>query len=287
MTDDKTEIEKSQSQMSRMIAIVASSIYAIFGFYVYGMNIGYYEDGQSWVLFLFILAGAGFVVGVFRGIVPVIILTSLIAIVCLTFSVKSFNWRKEYMNNGFILAEYINDYPSYFETFKGRVFGGPRLVEFANECLGTERRPVSRDRVPPRECSSIAAMNQAFGLDIFNILNQHYLKMRRTAEAISEDRAADINYPACVNTRRCAFVELLPPEMPEDQIQDSTDPNIIRVRDGFWELLDLNYITPNICQGMVLCRRLAELEIMDHDQLVGLRAFQEDKNRNLPTAKKP
>lgn len=248
-------------------------------------GIGFFEDSAAYFMSAFIVGLVGFHFALIHEKVFLIALIVIFNITMLTFISNSISWRKDYVDQGFILEAYVNEYPTYLESLIGWFGFGPYVTGFAEDCLGEIGKPV-RDSDVPDSCSGIQKVQQEYGVDVKQMIIDYHTKMKRTAKFIADGRASVIGYPGCVNTKRCAFVPLPPADMSEREIENSTTPEIVIVRDGFWDLVERQEITPRICANMFLCNRLVHYGILKSFDFRNIQKMQNpnfDKDEDAET----
>lgn len=260
------------------IAIACVSLFVLIAAYMIFNNISYLESSIGLFLLFFVIANLVFYMSMVREVISLILISSLCIISSFVFISKSIDWRKNYIMGGFVLEAYIETYPSYFEHLQASFGVGSDIVSFAQECLGTRKEAVQASK-RPASCSSFKSIEEHYGVDLKEIIIDYHNKMKRTAEAIANDQLSQIRYPACINQKTCAFVPLPPSNMSPEAIQESDDPQIIVVRDGFWDLVDQGVMTPNTCHNMFLCKRLRDAGILDSDAFAAINQLLTRKNR--------
>lgn len=277
-------IEESYAKKLRYITIALTVLFVFTGAYVVYEGWGFFDTSLVYLLVPYILCVIGFYIAMSAERFLIIFSTLIVGIICLILMSNSFEWRRGYVENGFVLESYIDKYPSYIEQVSISVMGGADVVSFGNECLGTKKHQVERITLP-NECHSRDSIIQNYNVDVNDLLRNYHKKMQSTAKQIEAGRAQQIGYPRCVNTKKCAFIPLPPQDMTEAQISESTDSKVTILRDGFWDLIEKNYITANVCLNMYLCNRLVELGVFTSKDLTVLQGRQgaSDQKVHTPT----
>lgn len=273
---DKREItiEESYARKLRYITIALTVLFTFTGIYVVYGGWGFFDASLVYLLVPYILCVIGFYMAMSAEKFLVIFATLIVGITSLVMMSNAFEWRRSYVENGFLLEAYIDKYPSYIQHLSTNVFGGEDIVAFSNECLGTKKYKVERISLPAT-CRSRNEILGNYNVDVYTMVRNYHKKMQSTAKQIEAGRAKQIGYPLCVNNKKCAYIPLPPSEMTEQQISESTDPNITILRDGFWDLIDKPYVTANVCLNMYLCNTLVELGIFTSKDLTTLRGKHE------------
>ncbi len=279
MNDDfEIPSDKDYSGTLKKIALGGIVLFISFAAYLIFNNLPYLESSIGIFALLFIIANLLFYFSLTKEIISLIIVSVVFIGSSFLFISNSIDWRKNYIENGFLLEAYIDTYPTYVDHLQASIGIGSDIVSFTNECLEKDDKKSSYARLSGN-CKSFESVQEHYGVDLKEILISYHTKMKRTAEAISKDQVKRIRYPGCINKKTCAYIPLPPKDMTPEEIENSTDPSITVVRDGFWELVDQASITPNICQNMFLCRRLKALSILDEPTFRDLIREQTRKNR--------
>lgn len=276
----KIETPKADKKYLKKLLIVTSILTAIFAFlgaYVISQGWGYFDASLVYFLVAFVLALVGFYITMLVENVPLIVISLVVGIASLFLMNNSFDWRRAYIDNGFILEAYIGSYPSYGELLMSKITTPKKdlaLVNFADDCIGTLNKPVERF-TRPETCQTVNGINSYYSTDLFGVMIDYHRKMASTAKRIKEGQAMQIAYPMCINTKRCAYVPLPPADIEENVLANTKDAQLVILRDGFWELIEERSITPNVCANMFLCNRLVDLGILSASEFQALRKRQD------------
>ena len=224
----------------------------------------YYEEGQGILLGIYALASFALFFALrfarWGQIISAIILISLI----LFYASVKFDWRKEYVDNAnsgrpFIMENYIDEYPTLEEHTFGFLWSEPQWVNFTDDCI----TPIlSGARTATPECRSNQTILENYNIDITQIIEKHFMKMKRTAQRIeSGDMKTKNDYQRCLTNKSCAIIPLLPANVDPTTIdQQSTD--YLLTRKMFWSLVNDTKMSPEICEYIDICRVLRDTGVI-------------------------
>ena len=252
---------RDDKRFTMAISLISLGV-TLFGLYrILGPLSDYYELGQLVILaiFLFFSLLLYFNLRDFRFYRAFFIVALMFAL--LSVSAQKYNWRKEYINNGFTLEAYIDSYPSWETYLAGDMLELPNWVSFAQNC----EKPIMRNRPVPRQCQTLDAIKETFNIDMRSALLDDFRKMKTTADKIANGRMNQEAYINCVNAKQCAQVPLMPKDVNLDTF-DQRSMEYIEIRRAFWQLVKGDKITPEICQFMYLCTVLNKLGAYDPEK---------------------
>lgn len=224
-----------------------------------GLNAAYFEPGQ-WIYFAICIIGVGFASArvVFERN-DLMFIGALLIVFSLAMSWTKFDWRKDYIENSkssaFPYEEYIQSYPS-LEGYLISKFGfGPNWVDFRLACHDS----ITYGRPVPPQCESLSQIQEAYGIDMREILRDHFAKMKKTANLIVKGRIKRRSQlEVCLSNKSCARVPMLPAGVnPEEISEDSREH--LETRRTFWEIVDNGVITPKVCKFIDLCLDLVQM----------------------------
>lgn len=176
-----------------------------------------------------------------------------------------FEWRKDYIQEGFPLDFYIEDYPSYEDYMLAPITGKTDWIRFYDECV----KPVENNKNPAPTCTSLGLIQSTYNIDMRKVMRWHFSLMKQTATRIVKDQSGTFTrerYRRCIEQRACAPVPLLPKGVDPKQI-DPQSKRYIETRRIFWSIVDKEEITPQICDHMKICRILKKLGAVDPEKL--------------------
>ena len=115
----KIETPKADKKYIKKLLIFTSFLTVVFAFsgiYVITQGWGYFDSSLVYFLVAFLFALVGFYITMMVEHIPLIVLSVIIGVSSLVMMSNSFEWRRDYIDNGFILEAYIDKYPSYDKT---------------------------------------------------------------------------------------------------------------------------------------------------------------------------
>jgi hypothetical protein len=246
-----------------ILSIVATVVVLFGGLYNLLTQWNYYEDGQDIIAVLYAVGCVGLFFA-FRFMNPArIILIILILSMIQFYAQQKFDWRAAYIDSsktesGFVLDQYIKEYPTYEQHVFGAFWGAPKYVDFAEECIEPTLRGVNAQR----ECKSSNAISNEYNINAKEMVDEHFQKMKRTAQRIEGGQMkSKRQYEACLVNKTCAIIPLLPANVDADSISRQSEDHIA-TRRMFWSLVNGNQITPELCEFMDLCRALRDLDVI-------------------------
>lgn len=246
--------------LMKVSAGVICAFVVIAGFILFN-GLGYFEDSLTYFVLALVVFLAGLHFSIYYEIIFAILINAVLVITVLVLMSNSIDFRRNYVDNGFLLEAYIDEYPSYMDTLLHGFGFGSNVVSFSNDCLGTIDKPADHKKLP-ESCAGMQAVQENYGIDLAAMIKHYHAKMKKTARAISDGKPQMIGYPACINRKSCGYVPLPPSTLTEKEIEESTNPDVTILRDGFWDLLDRSEITPRVCANMFLCNKLVRYEIL-------------------------
>lgn len=263
---------KNDRQLQLALGATTLLVIVLLGYYV--SNLAFAERGMERYLV------SGFVgLGLlFWGLKTfrVIILVPAILIFLISFlmMVLKFDWRKEYIQsaeagNPFLFEEYVDHYPTLEEYFQARLLGGEDWVGFAREC----GEPAKRRAPVPQQCKTLQGIRDAYGLNIQDVMDEHYAKMKKTARLIADGKMTNKRiYERCVAQKNCAIVPLLPATVEnEDLVAQSTD--FMDLRQAFWSLVEDENLSRSVCDYMTLCNLLVRMGAINMNRFSNVAAI--------------
>lgn len=269
------QVDSGYSKKLHVVTIIFTVILAIAGFYPLVNGWGFFDPSLIYFLIPFIIAVVVFYIAMMAEQIALIAVSVLIAIVSVVFMSNSVNWRQAYVEKGFVLEAYIDEYPSYMTHLMTKIgMNDGDVVAFARDCLGSHKEPKMINSTG-KYCKSLNDIQKYYGVDLEQILMDYHAKMQTTAKRIEQGQAMQLGYPLCINTKKCAYIPLPPAGMTEQEIKDSTDVKISIIRDGFWDLIEKKAITANVCANMYLCNRLVEIGVIGPAELKNLQLRQD------------
>jgi len=172
-----------------------------------------------------------------------------------------FEWRENYIlrsesSDRFLLSPYIENYPTYEEYAFSWFFDKPRYIDFHDECF----LPALNDRDVNPDCKSTGLIERNYRIDVRDMIDTYYGKMRRTAQQI---KSGSLNtrekLSKCLNERRCVPIALLP-DNAQNINRDSLDH--FQIRQQFWSLINDRQISKENCDFMDLCRAMTNIDVI-------------------------
>ena len=244
-------------RLFKVIATIVAGLVVI-GVYM-GINAAYFEPGQ-WVYFMLSTAGVSLIA--LRFLFPhkeFLKIGIFLLFVGLAISWFKFEWRKEYINapvtNPFPFEQYIDSYPSLEKYLVSKLGVGKNWVDFTNQC----HDPLLKGADVSPSCLSLEQIKSSYGLDMREILKDHFAKMRKTAKLISNGRMKrKSQLESCLRRKECAVVPMLPAGVDAKAISEESLEHL-DTRRTFWEIVDNGVITPRVCKFVGLCILLGEL----------------------------
>jgi hypothetical protein len=173
------------------------------------------------------------------------------------FSQVKYNWRKEYIEMSrstrpFAMEFYIDKYPPLETYLMAPLLKTPDWIRFSRDCV----EPVLEERTYSPDCSTMKRIQDVYYIDAREALREYRNKMTKTALRIE---SGNINskrrYFDCLSRRQCVPVPLLPPGVNPNTIDPESSQHL-KERRAFWQLIDSNEITTEICDFMALCKVL-------------------------------
>ncbi len=269
MSDDFDDLAVAPSEATNKsftAAIVAGLVGAI-GLFFFVKDWAYFEAGQMLLIVVFIVLAAGVFFSLRSVRTGTAILLIMLAIVTIFFSQQKYAWRKAYMlsaksGNPFIFEPYIDSYPSYEQYILAPILKRPDWVRYERECA----EPLAQDLKPPASCKSLTQIKAVYNIDMNKVMQDYRARMSQTAKRVQKGQIKKKNqYQACIATKQCAEIPLLPPDVDADKI-DPNSTDYLEVRRPFWQLINNNDISPEICNFMTLCRILLQSGAMDYNE---------------------
>jgi len=253
---------KGSLGLSAIIALAA----LIYGLYFFSTNWSYSEEGHEYLFGGYALLSIllFFTIRFSQKVMSALLIFCL-ALVTL-YSAEKFNWRKSYIqaaNSGkyFPLDPYIESYPT-FEQYKFNwLTGTPKWVDFVEDCYNPMLNKTSIDR----DCKTSNLIQDNYGIDVKNIIRDHYKKMQSTAMRLEKGRLKNKRqFEKCLEEKECAKIPLLPPEA-EGIEQQST--LYLDIRKQFWSVVNDNRISEKNCNFFEFCRLMLKNDIVSIDNL--------------------
>ena len=269
--------------LTKVASGVVAAAMAILLFFLFS-GIGFYGEAITYFVVFYVVFLIGLFFSITNEIVSLIAVNVVALIVTLVLVSNSIDHRKHYIENGFLLEAYIDDYPSYLDVLKHSFGLGSDVSAFANDCLGTKDEPVPKNKMP-ETCLGLKKIQENYGVDLIDMIITYHGKMKRTARAIEEGTVDRLRYPACINRKSCGYVPLPPSNLSERQIESSKDPEITILRDGFWDLIDRREITPRVCANMYLCNTPVDRGMLNNADFKAMQrrqnpSFEENIEKN-------
>jgi hypothetical protein len=223
-----------------------------------------FSEGGHAVLFFIYITGCLVLIPALRFARPLlsgIIIVILLAI--LAYSFAKFDWRRDYieqtnLGNFPAIDRHINRYPTFEEHHLAPFIGSPRWIDFSRECF----QPALENRPMAENCHSAKLILDYYNIDINDVIQTHYNKMRKTAQMLQNGQFTNENvYRTCLETKNCAFIPLLPPDANIDTITPRSE-EYIEVRRQFWSIIKNNSIRPEVCNFVDLCRVMRDANVI-------------------------
>lgn len=196
---------------------------------------------------------------------------ALIFIACMGFillySNAKFEWRYDYIQSAhkgqyFPLEQYIDQYPTFEANNFAWMNDKPNWVAFNQDCY--EPLLKNQGRNINRNCEDASEIMEHYNIDIKDIIRTHYKKMQSTAQFLEKGRlGTKKKFEACINTKRCAMIPLLPKNV--TVVQQST--GYLNIRKQFWALVNNERMMPEHCAFFDLCRVMVKADIVNFDEL--------------------
>lgn len=220
----------------------------------------YSEDGHNHLLFGYLgLCGLLFLIIRIKKAkfsVPLIIIMAAV----LFYADQKFEWRKTYITDAkygrpFPLMPYIDNYPTYEDHLFWFINDKPRYIKFTEECF----EPALNNQQSGRDCNSSNQIYETYKVRISSMIDDHYQKMKYTAQQIEAQVFQDISeYEQCLRDRQCAIIPLLPIDAGEvDELSNAYSD----IRNKFWSLINDETISAENCDFFDLCRAMKQLGV--------------------------
>ncbi len=245
-------------------ALAVSLGFIILGMVIFLQNIAHAETGTGWLAMGYVIT-CFFLFFVLRLRMLVLTILCVSAAFALqTYAYKKFEWRGEYIQNAqagepFMAEAYIDHYPTYEEQIKARIFKEPNWVDFTNQCLW----PLSKSMKPDVRCSNPNLVSTYYNIDLSGALIAQFDKMKETARRIEAgDLKTKAELQQCIADKQCALVPLLPPNVDATKIAP-TSVEYMAIRKAFWSVMNDNRIRPEVCEYMLLCKAMVQLNLLD------------------------
>lgn len=236
------------------MAAILSIIVGCFGVFFFIKDYTYFENGQLVLIAIFALLLVQFFFSTNRMRFGLALFTLILCLGVLIASQAKYNWRKDYIENSrgvkpFVLEFYVDSYPPLEEYLFASILKTPDWIRFTRDCID----PVLEEQPFRPECSSMKRISETYNIDIQETLHEYRNKMAKTALRVEN---GNINtkkrYLDCLSKRLCVPVPLLPPGVNPGMVDPET-PQYLKERRAFWQLIDSNEITKEICDFMTLC----------------------------------
>ena len=194
----------------------------------------------------------------------------IICLVGITFYANhKFDWRKSYVTaaekgNYFAMEQYIDKYP----TFEGHKFAWfldtPRWVTFSKDCYEPliNARTIQKENIV-RTCKNAALIKDFYGVDVRQIINDHYRKMQSAAKRLENGKLNKRKFEACLNNKTCAMIPLLPAGVEVDQQSE----DYMDIRKQFWSVRNDKKMSQKNCDFFDFCRVMTAAEIIAFDKI--------------------
>lgn len=247
-----------------MASLVTSVGLLCIGLYMFFERAAYAETGTGWL-------AIGYVVMCFFAFFTIRLRMLVLSILCLcalvviqSYAFKKYEWRRIYVesaSNGqpFMAEAYIDQYPTYEQQLKARLFREANWVDFSNDCL----LPLSQDAKPDVRCSNPALIESYYALDLNSALTAYFDKMKATAIRIKDgELKTKAELQQCIADKQCALVPLLPPDVDANAISP-TSVEYMAIRRAFWSVINDTRIKPEVCDYILLCKAMVQLRLMD------------------------
>ncbi len=259
MTDDLEDLDLApKPKVSHpVMAAILSILFGSIGIFFFIKDFNYFENGQIVLIVLFALFMALFFYGINKVRLGKAVFALFLAIIVIIFSQAKYNWRKEYVsmsrsNKPFALDFYIDSYPPFEDYLIASYLEKPDWVRFSRDCV----EPALEERQYKSACSSMKKISETYFIDVQEALREYRNKMARTAMRIESGHInSKRRYIDCIAKRQCVPVPLLPPGVKPDSIEPESS-DFLEERRAFWQLVDSNEITAEICDFMTLCKAL-------------------------------
>lgn len=200
------------------------------------------------------------------------VLIILMLLGAVTYAQMKFNWREAFItaaskNKYPAINRYIDHYPTFEEHSFAALTGEPRWIEFSKECL----EPALDGKPMAESCHSVKMIEDRYNIDINSVINEHYAKMRKTAIMLQKGQLNnEAIYRSCLQSKRCAFIPLLPANADIDTMSAQSG-QYMDIRRQFWSIIDNKMIQDDACDFDDLCR------IMRDNNVIVLKPAKTDK----------
>lgn len=136
------------------------------------------------------------------------------------------------------------------------------IGSFRSDCIDA----VLEQNIISEGCRSASAMQETYGVNVWDVLDEHRSRMIMTARLIARgDILTQKDYEACLGTGKCAPIPLLG-EHGKDNVRKLNTPQAIETRRLFWYLVEDGRLTRDICAYMDTCRALEKIGLIGAGQ---------------------
>lgn len=245
-----------------MIAAGLSVVILAIGLFIFASNTDNREEFHGWYLLAFFVFTMGF--GVTFGLKKFIpaVLCVIVAAAIIGVSMVKFDHRAKLValattpGNQSLLGDYVDRLPAWeYEILN--INDEPKWVKFDTECY----RPMMAKNAGSvaDTCKTKESIQSTYNINLLSIINSRYTLMRSTAQKINDKTLADkAGYEACVASRGCAEVPMLPPDANVAELTNAS-PEYRQIRNAFWQLIDNEKMDASLCEYISLCKAMFDV----------------------------
>lgn len=249
--------------------LLTPSLFVGLGLLLYGLiyfsrRWGYSETGHELIVALYCIFTFLFALTFQFKRYFMTAMSGFILVALLVYGGNKFEWRETYIEEASkgdfpAIEQYIDNYPLYEEHHFANLLGHPRWLAYSEECL----EPALAGEPMAEECQTADLILQHYGFNIYDLINKHYDKMRETALRLQKGTLTNAqSYKACLQSKNCAFIPLLPADAKLEEITEMSK-DYIEIRKQFWSLIHNETIQPETCQFMDLCRVMQNASVIE------------------------
>lgn len=235
----------------------------VYGVYYFNSRWEYSENGHGIIFTLYFLCALLFSYAISKRGFILSTLTTISLIFIITYAGDKFQWRQDFIteaqkNNFPAIEQYIDRYPLYEEHHFASFLEKPKWLNFSTECY----EPALKGGNMGVHCQSITLIRDHYNIDVMDMINAHYTKMRRTAQRLQNGQIkGKVAYQTCLQNKECAFIPLLPANANIEAISERSKDHI-DIRRQFWSLINNETIQPETCEFMDLCRVMQNASVI-------------------------
>lgn len=256
MNDTLLTDDSSQSKQ-QLVAIIILAAMVLMGCFFLLYYRSYLDAGHILVMVVYFLVSCLIYAQVKNARFIRTVFLLFIGLVTISVGVTKAVWNEKYIQqlgsrDGFLFDEYIDRYPSWEEYTFSKLLNSPDWVRFTRECA----RPALSGKPVQPYCRNKQTIKRAYRIDINQEIYKMFTRMQRTARMVVDGRMTRSSaYHSCIARKECGPIPLLPPDVEPDSITPES-PDHLDIRKTFWQLINEESMTIEICQAMLLCRAM-------------------------------